>query len=181
MEWADVGRAVAKTAPVLGSVLGGPVGAIAGAAGSLIASALGCEPDPEAVQRTIAQSPDLLLKLKDLEIQQQAQILQWQNQQIQAELSDRMSARDREVELAKSGHGASWATSIVSVIVTVGFFAMLWLVLSGGKSELGDAGLMLLGTLASAFGAVVNYYLGSSLGSTSKDAYIKKIQVLKTQ
>ena len=67
------------------------------------------------------------------------------------------------------------------MIVTVGFFAMLWLVLSGGKSELGDAGLMLLGTLASAFGAVVNYYLGSSLGSTSKDAYIKKIQVLKTR
>ena len=30
MEWADVGRAVAKAAPVLGSVLGGPVGAIAG-------------------------------------------------------------------------------------------------------------------------------------------------------
>ena len=122
MEWADVGRAVAKSAPVLGSVLGGPVGAIAGAAGSLIASALGCEPDPEAVQRTIAQSPDLLLKLKDLEIQQQAQLLQWQRDQVQAELTDRMSARDREVELAKSGHGATWATSIVACIVTVGFF-----------------------------------------------------------
>ncbi len=176
MSWADVGRAVAKAAPVLGSVLGGPVGAIAGAAGSLIASALGCEPDPDDIQKTIAQSPDLLLKLKDLEIQQQAQLLQWQSQQVQAELSDRMSARDREVELAKSGHGASWATSIVSVIVTVGFFAMLWMVLSGGKSELGDAGLMLLGTLASAFGAVVNYYLGSSLGSASKDAFLKKVQ-----
>lgn len=100
MEWADVGRVVAKAAPVLGSVLGGPVGAIAGAAGSLIASALGCEPDPEAVQRTIAQSPDLLLKLRDLEIQQQAQLLQWQRDQVQAELTDRMSARDREVEPA---------------------------------------------------------------------------------
>ena len=176
MEWADVGRAVAKSAPVLGSVLGGPVGAIAGAAGSMIASALGCEPDPEAVQRTIAQSPDLLLKLKDLEIEQQAQLLQWQRDQVQAELTDRMSARDREVELAKSGHGATWATSIVACIVTVGFFIMLWTVLRGGKAELGDAGLMLLGTLASAFGAVVQYYLGSSLGSASKDAYLKKIR-----
>ena len=181
MAWADVGKFIAKAAPVLGTVLGGPVGAITGAAGSLIASALGCEPDPGVIQQTVSRNPETLVKLKNLEIQQQAQILQWQNQQIQAELSDRMSARDREVELAKSGHGASWATSIVSVIVTVGFFAMLWLVLSGGKSELGDAGLMLLGTLVSAFGAVVNYYLGSSLGSTSKDAYIKKIQVLKTR
>ena len=53
---------------------------------------------------------------------------------------------------------------------------MLWAVLHGGKAELGDAGLMLLGTLASAFGAVVQYYLGSSLGSASKDAYLKKIR-----
>ena len=53
---------------------------------------------------------------------------------------------------------------------------MLWAVLHGGKAELGDAGLMLLGTLSSAFGAVVQYYLGSSLGSASKDAYLKKVQ-----
>lgn len=174
MTWTDVGRAVAKAAPVLGSVLGGPVGAIAGAAGALVASSLGCEPDPADVQRTIAQSPDLLLKLKDLEIQQQAQLLQWQRDQVQAELTDRMSARDREVELAKAGHGASWATSIVACIVTVGFFVMLWAVLRGGKAELGDAGLTLLGSLSYAFCAVVQYYLGSSLGSAAKDAYLKK-------
>lgn len=53
---------------------------------------------------------------------------------------------------------------------------MLWAVLHGGKAELGDAGLMLLGTLSSAFGAVVQYYLGSSLGSASKDAFLKKVQ-----
>ena len=176
MEWADVGRAVAKAAPVLGSVLGGPVGAIAGAAGSLIASALGCEPDPADVQRTIAQSPDLLLKLKDLEIQQQAQLLQWQRDQVQAELTDRMSARDREVELAKAGHGASWATSIVACIVTVGFFVILWVVLSRGIGTMGEAGGMLIGSLSTSFGAVVNYYLGSSLGSAAKDAYLKKVQ-----
>ena len=96
-------------------------------------------------------------------------MLEWQSTQLNAELENVKSAREREVALAQAGHGASWATSIVSCIVTIGFFVMLYLVISGGKAELGDAGLMLLGTLATGFGAVINYYLGSSLGSASKD------------
>lgn len=168
MGWADVGKAVAKAAPVLGAVLGGPVGAVAGAAGALLSSVLGVDADPQAVTTALA-NPETLLKLKQLESDERRRLLEWQSTQLNAELENVKSARAREVELAKAGHGASWATSIVSCIVTVGFFVMLYLVISGGKAELGDAGLMLLGTLATGFGAVINYYLGSSLGSASKD------------
>jgi len=168
MGWADVGKAVAKVAPVLGAVLGGPVGAVAGAAGALLSSVLGVDSDPEAVTKALAD-PETLVKLKQIESDERQRLLEWQSTQLNAELENVKSAREREVELAKAGHGASWATSIVSCIVTVGFFVMLYLVISGGKAELGDAGLMLLGTLATGFGAVINYYLGSSLGSASKD------------
>ena len=168
MSWADVGKAVAKVAPVLGGVLGGPVGAIAGAAGALVGSFLGVDADPEAITKAMAD-PDTLLKLKQLESDERQRLLEWQTTQLNAELENIKSAREREVALAQAGHGASWATSIVSCIVTVGFFVMLYLVISGGKAELGDAGLMLLGTLATGFGAVINYYLGSSIGSASKD------------
>ena len=168
MSWADVGKAVAKIAPVLGGVLGGPVGAIAGAAGALVGSFLGVDADPEAITKAMAD-PDTLLKLKQLESDERQRLLEWQTAQLNGELENIKSAREREVALAQAGHGASWATSIVSCIVTIGFFVMLYLVISGGKAELGDAGLMLLGTLATGFGAVINYYLGSSLGSASKD------------
>lgn len=168
MEWSDVGKAVAKVAPILGGVLGGPVGAIAGAAGALIGSALGVDADPEAITKALAD-PETLVKLKQIESDERQRLLEWQSTQLNAELENVKSAREREVALAQAGHGASWATSIVSFIVTVGFFVMLYLVISGGKAELGDAGLMLLGTLATGFGAVINYYLGSSLGSASKD------------
>ena len=168
MGWADVGKAVAKVAPVLGGVLGGPVGAIAGAAGALLGSALGVDADPEAITKALAD-PETLVKLKQIESDERQRLLEWQTAQLNAELENVKSAREREVALAQAGHGASWATSIVSCIVTVGFFVMLYLVISGGKAELGDAGLMLLGTLATGFGAVINYYLGSSLGSASKD------------
>lgn len=171
MSWADVGKVVAKAAPVLGAVLGGPVGAVAGAAGALLGSVLGVDSDPEAVTKALAD-PETLVKIKRIESDERQRLLEWQSTQLNAELENVKSAREREVALAQAGHGASWATSIVSCIVTIGFFVMLYLVISGGKAELGDAGLMLLGTLATGFGAVINYYLGSSIGSAAKDRFL---------
>lgn len=168
MSWADVGKAVSKVAPILGGVIGGPVGVIAGAAGALVGSFLGVDADPESITKALAD-PETLVKLKQLESDERQRLLEWQTSQLNAELENVKSAREREISLAQAGHGASWATSIVSCIVTIGFFIMLYIVISGGKAELGDAGLMLLGTLATGFGAVINYYLGSSLGSASKD------------
>jgi membrane protein DedA with SNARE-associated domain len=62
----------------------------------------------------------------------------------------------------------------VAIIVTVGFFVMLGVVLTGNRGELGEAGIMLLGTLAAGFGAVINYYLGSSSGSAAKERLIAR-------
>lgn len=168
MSWADVGKAVAKVAPVLGGILGGPPGIVVGAAGALLGSFLGVDSDPEAITKALAD-PDTLLKLKQLESDERQRLLEWQTAQLNAELENIKSAREREVALAQAGHGASWATSIVSTIITIGFFVMLGVVLRGGTKELGDAGLMLLGTLAAGFTAVINYYLGSSSGSAAKD------------
>ena len=167
MDWKDVGEIVAKGAPILGAALGGPVGAIAGAAGSLVASFLGCEDSPQAVEQAITQNPDALLKLKELEAKQQAQLIGWQQAQLNAELANVQGARAREVELAKAGHGGAWITGIVSLVVIVGFFWMLNSVVS--SPSVSEPALLLLGSLGTAFGAVVNYYLGSSLGSFRKD------------
>ena len=174
MDWKDVGNVIGKAAPVLGAVLGGPVGAIAGAAGSLVAKALGSESTPEAVNTAIQADPEALIKLRELEVQEQGQLLTWQWQQIQADLDNVKDARAREVAMAQAGK-TSYATPIVSIVISLGFFLMLWVILTGGKSEVGEAGLMLLGWLGSAFGSVVNYYLGSSLGSATKDSYFRRI------
>jgi len=171
LTWSDVGKTVAKAAPVLGAVLGGPVGAVVASAGALAASALGTEPEPEAVEAALKASPDALLRLKELEGQQQARLLDWQTAQLNAELGNVQGARQREVELVKAGSITGWSTSIVACLVTVGFFGMLYLVLTQGKSELGEPGILLLGSLSTAFGSVVNYYLGSSLGSALKEQY----------
>ena len=168
LAWSDIGKVVGKAAPILGSVLGGPAGA---AAGALVASALGCESQPEAVEKALQASPEMLVKLKELEVAEKSRLLDWQTAQLNAELGNVQSARSREVELVKASSITGWSTSIVAGIVTVGFFVMLYVVLTQGKSELGEPGILLLGSLSTAFGSVVNYYLGSSLGSALKEQY----------
>lgn len=173
MDWKDVGNVIGKAAPVLGAVLGGPVGAIAGAAGSLVAKALGSESTPEAVNTAIQADPEALIKLRELEVQEQGQLLTWQWQQVQADLDNVKDARAREVAMAQAGK-TSYATPIIATIVTIGFFVILWLVLSRGIGTMGEAGGMLIGSLSTSFGSVVNYYLGSSLGSATKDSYFRR-------
>ena len=171
MNWKSVGEAVATVAPILGTALGGPVGLVAGAAGSLVASFLGVEDTPLAVSKAI-QDPSILLRLKELESAERIRLIDWQSEQLRAELENVQGARSREVELAKAGSKASWGTSIISTIVTTGFFGMTGLVLAQeftGVERYSEVAVMLLGVLSTSFGSVVNYYLGSSLGSARKD------------
>lgn len=167
MEWKEVAGTVAKAAPVLAGVLGGPVGAVAGAAGALLGSFLGVEPDPAQVAKAL-ENPGSLTELRRLEAEQQAVLLGWQASQLQAELENVRGAREREVSLVRMGHGGAWISGVVSLVVIVGFFWMLHAVVH--MQAVNEPVLLLLGSLGTAFGAVVNYYLGSSLGSYRKDA-----------
>jgi len=169
MTWKDVGRMAANTAPILACVLTGPVGAISSAAGALLASFLGQEPEPQTVAKTLLD-PAALARVRELEEQELSRLLEWQARQVELELANVQDARRREVELATVGHGLAWSTTAVALIVAVGFFVMLWSVLRQG--EVSEAALLLLGCLGTAFGAVINYYLGSSLGSAQKNRFM---------
>ena len=67
MNWSDIASTVARTAPMLGGLLGGPIGAAVGAAGSIIASALGVAPTPDAVSIALQTNPDAAVKLAQIE------------------------------------------------------------------------------------------------------------------
>lgn len=98
MGWKDVGSAISRAAPILGGLLGGPVGAAAGGAASLIASFFGCDEDPAAVMQAIQNEPQAMIRLKELEVQHRADILKWKTAQIEAEVADRVSARQASVD-----------------------------------------------------------------------------------
>ena len=63
---------------------------------------------------------------------------------------------------------------ILSVIITVGFFGVLgYMLLSDVKPA--DTLLIMLGSLATAWAAIVNYWFGSSSGSLYKNDIIEKM------
>lgn len=70
MNWSDVANTVKDVAggalPMLGRVLGGPMGE---QAGSLVASALGVDDNPDEVAKAIQQDPDAVRKLKEAEME----------------------------------------------------------------------------------------------------------------
>lgn len=94
--------------------------------------------------------------------------------QFQAVLADVQDARKQTVELAKAGSPIAWGAMIVSIIVTLGFVAMTGVMLFKAIPD-SQASLMVFGTLSTAFGMVLNYWLGSSNGSRQKDATIAAV------
>ena len=64
LSWSDVGKAIAGVAPILGTALGGPAGAIVG---SMVASALGTDSTPEAVTQAMAADPTSAAKILQMQ------------------------------------------------------------------------------------------------------------------
>jgi ABC-type Mn2+/Zn2+ transport system permease subunit len=60
--------------------------------------------------------------------------------------------------------------SFIAIIILTGFFGCIYLVMKHDVNQsMRDALLILIGSLGAAFGAVVNYYFGSSKGSADKN------------
>ena len=165
MDWKDVGEIVAKGAPILGAALGGPVGAIAGAAGSLVASFFGCEDSPEAVEQAITQNPDALLKLKELEARENARVLQWKQAQLNAEIADRDSARDRDVEVTriKGGNTRADILAYLAVVTLIVCLVCLYVfnIPEGGTRDIIS---MCVGCITYIVKDVYGFEFGSSRG-----------------
>lgn len=58
----------------------------------------------------------------------------------------------------------------IAFLVIVGFYSAIWLAMTREvTASMRDALLILIGSLAAAFGGVIGYYFGSSSGSAQKN------------
>lgn len=139
MDWSSVGSAIAKSLPILGTVVGGPAGA---AIGTLVASALGVENNPEAVSAALVNDPASIVKLKELEANTQVQLqqlyvqaqqnqLQYELGQYQAEVSDRNSARQLAAQQPRD-----ITRPTIAFLFIVGAIIIIGLVFSGVSENL---------------------------------------------
>lgn len=167
--------ATAKVAGVVQAVVGGA--ADLNAPGGAAAAIAHLQSDSQACA-------DLSTKLAELQLQMQKQ----QDDEIEAarrdmldelklRLGDTGSAREMASQLARSRSGLAYGSVVVSVVIVAAFGWTTYSVLNNHLSAAdGQFGAILVGTLAAMATQVANYWLGSSVGSASKDALLANAQ-----
>lgn len=163
MDWKAI---VSTVAPWIGTALGGPLG---GMAVEAAANALGLsQKTTDAVKQAISgATPEQMLALKqaDQQFSLQMQKLGYDNVEKLAQLAvdNTKDARAMQVQTR------SFVPAILSILITVGFFGILIGMLAGKLTSTDNQALLImLGALGAAWGAVVNYYFGSSADSGRK-------------
>lgn len=159
----DALHVLQTVAPTIARATLGPFGGLAATALSAI---LGTPPadDTATSAALVNATPDQLLAIKKAEQDFQAQMASLGIQEDKLVYDDIANARAREVALKDA------TPAILAYAITVGFFGTLGVMLFEGKPAAGgDALLVLLGSLGTAWAGVVSFYFGSSLGSAKKD------------
>lgn len=158
MDWKET---LAKVAPTVATILGGP---FAGVATQALASALGA--DPASVQKIVESGQmtgEQLAAIRKAELDLQGQLEAQGVQLEQIAANDRDSARKRE-EVVKDA-----TPRYLAYLVTLGFFGLLAFLATNALPK-GSEGILdvMVGSLGTSWVGIVTYYFGSSAGSERK-------------
>jgi len=174
MDWKDLGtQLLNKGLPLLGGLLGGPVGAVgAKAAVSLVSSALGLnaqDTTPDKILERIEADPQALIDLKKAEMAHKERLQTLVLEEKELELKDVADARARERAIVEATGKRDVNLYILAWTVVGGFFglcAVLTLVpIPGGSDKIV---YLLFGGLVAGFSQVLGYFFGSSKSSSDK-------------
>jgi len=153
-------------APLLGTALGGPLG---GAAAAFIADKLGLDSktvkNVSEVLNGSKMDPNQIMQIKLAEIEFEKFCKTHEIDVAKLDMDNTKDARDMQKQTR------SYFPATLSTFVTAGFFSILVTMLVYEYKPT-EPLLIMLGALGAAFGAVVNFWLGSSAGSQRKDALL---------
>jgi sterol desaturase/sphingolipid hydroxylase (fatty acid hydroxylase superfamily) len=146
-------------APVLATAVAGPAG---GAAVGWIASKLGIDDATvEGVTQALTGSPELTMKLKELDLEY-----------AKLEQQDRDSARKAYAEVATSEHATKLDKAVVPILalgtVALAFLFIGFLIFIDVAPDQQQMIIFALGFITSSAGQVLSFYFGSSQGSKDK-------------
>lgn len=169
------GDATAKVVAVVQSVVG--LAADLRAPGGAAAAVAHLQANPQA-------AADLAAKLADLHVQMQKEqddaaeaLRQDALEELKTRLADTDSARGMATQLAQAHSGLAYGGVVVSVVIVAAFGWTTYSVLNSHLSATdGQFGSILVGTLAAMATQVANYWLGSSQGSSAKNALLANAQ-----
>jgi hypothetical protein len=159
---------LAKVAPTVASLFGGP---LAGVAVEAVGSALGM---PDATKEKITKlieggqmTGEQLAALKTAEVALQQRLAELAIDAEKIASDDRANARTMQTAVR------SWIPGGLAMLTTAGFFGILIGLMTGDLQVKDNQPLLLmLGALGTSWGMIVSFYFGSSAGSQAKDAVI---------
>lgn len=140
-------------APTLGAALGGPVG---GAAASMLADVLGCDPVPAKLEKAIAQaSPEQIAEIKKAELNFEARMKELDVDIFALEAQDKQDARATFAE--------DWTARAIALI-SVALFGGYVILVTIQPPDANDDGIvnLVLGYLGGIVSSVVSFYFGAS-------------------
>ena len=167
----NLGKLLGSVAPMLATTLFGPAG---GLAVQVLGDALGISEPTQAKIEKVFSSGQMTgeqiaaVRQAEIALEKRSQELGIDLEQIHSK--DRDSARQLQIQTKSRIPG------VLAILITLGFFGILVGMLTGSLQASGnnEALLILLGALGAAWGAVVNFYYGSSAGSAAKNEMLSR-------
>ena len=151
MNFDKVKGIVGALAPTLGAALGGPVG---GAAASMLADVLGCDPAPQKIERALAQAtPEQLAEIKRAELQFETKMKELEVDIFALETADVQDARRK----------SNWVTQAIGLIMVLFFCGYVCLItLLPPEQNSMELTNLVMGYLGGLISAVISFHFGSS-------------------
>lgn len=153
MKFGALKGVIGALAPTLGSALGGPVG---GAAANMIAEVLGCDPEPQKIEKALQNAtPEQLAEIKKAELDFEAKMKQMDIDIFALEAADKQDARNH---FAKD-----WTAKLIALVM-VGFFCGYIAMITIMPPEQNSMELinLVLGYMGGLVSAVISFYFGAS-------------------
>ena len=168
----DLKKILGAVAPTHATAILGPVG---GLAIQVLGDALGIdEPTQEKIADAFKSGQMTGEQIVAVKQAEQAFLVRCKELDIDLE---KIHAGDRDSARGMQKETKSRIPGTLAILVTLGFFGVLgWLLIGGKPAQGGDALLVMLGALGTAWGAIVQFYFGSSAGSAAKNDMLAKLR-----
>jgi hypothetical protein len=144
---------VGDLAPTLGAALGGPVG---GAAATMLADVLGCDPTPQKIGKALSQAtPEQLAEIKKAELDFEVRMKELE--------VDVFALETKDIQHARESFSEDWTARAIAIlsILLFGGYVFLVTLQPADDNDLNVVNLV-LGYLGGIVSSVVSFYFGAS-------------------
>jgi hypothetical protein len=153
MKFSAVKGLIGELAPTIGAALGGPVG---GAAASMLADVLGCDPTPQKIEKALSQAtPEQLAEIKKAELDFEVRMKELE--------VDVFALETKDIQHARDSFSEDWTARSIAIISILLFGGYVFLVTlqPADDNDLNVVNLV-LGYLGGIVSSVVSFYFGAS-------------------